>query len=128
MCSDFATGGVDRPPNNNIKNDPPVTVKKIQEASATLSSTEKNIQQEQQAISTVHKTTEITDRVQEIEEYVQSVQRDLAFSVDDETGETVIKVYDTATEELVRQIPSEVMLKLRKAYGDNVGMLFDDKA
>lgn len=130
MCSDFAAGGVDKPSINNIRIESPEKVKKVQESSATLSSTDKEIYQEQQAKIETRKPAEVevADRVQKIEEYIQSVQRDLAFSVDDDTGETVIRVYDTVTEELVRQIPSDIMLKLHKAYGENVGRLFDDKA
>ncbi len=50
--------------------------------------------------------------VNQINEFVQSVQRDLLFSMDDDSGRTVIKVMDRSTGELVRQIPSEEVLAL----------------
>ena len=48
-----------------------------------------------------------------IDEYVQkaqSISRDLEFKVDKELGRTVITVYDSRTEEVVRQIPAEEAL------------------
>lgn len=39
----------------------------------------------------------------------------IAFSLDKESGEQVVKVIDKETEEVVRQIPSEELLKLHKA-------------
>ena len=40
------------------------------------------------------------------------MQRDLSFSVDDSTGETIITVIDSKTDEVVRQIPSEYVVRL----------------
>lgn len=42
----------------------------------------------------------------------QTVQRNLAFSVDEPSGRTVIRVVDTATGDTIRQIPSEEALEL----------------
>ncbi|NOY73425.1 MAG: flagellar protein FlaG [Gammaproteobacteria bacterium] len=43
---------------------------------------------------------------------VQTYARNLEFSVEEETGEMIVRVYDSETEELVRQIPSEDMVEL----------------
>ena len=40
------------------------------------------------------------------------VRRSLQFSVDDETGTTIITVRDAVTDEVIRQIPSEELVKL----------------
>ncbi len=45
-----------------------------------------------------------------LNEYVQSVQRDLRFSVD--ADHTVIKVFDRNTQDLIRQIPAEVAVNM----------------
>ncbi len=42
---------------------------------------------------------------EQIESYLKSVGRDLQFSIDQDTGETVITVRDSSTGEIVRQIP-----------------------
>ena len=50
--------------------------------------------------------------VEQLNEHMQNIQRNLNFSVDDSSGKTVIRVVDTNTEELVRQIPSEDALRI----------------
>lgn len=50
--------------------------------------------------------------VAQMNEYIQSTQRDLHFSYDKASGETVVKVLDRSTQEVIRQIPDETFLKL----------------
>lgn len=52
--------------------------------------------------------------VSRLNDYVQSTQRDLKFSMDDETGQTVITVVDSFTSEVIRQLPDQVVLDLAK--------------
>lgn len=52
--------------------------------------------------------------VSRLNDYVQSTQRDLKFSMDDETGQTVVKVVDRYTSEVIRQLPDQVVLDLAK--------------
>jgi len=52
--------------------------------------------------------------VEFVNSQLQSYTRNLEFSVEEETGETIVRVYDTETEELVRQIPSENMIELAR--------------
>lgn len=56
--------------------------------------------------------------VAKLSDFTQSLQRDLAFSVDDNTGKTVITVTDRETEEIVRQIPSEELIQLAQNLRD----------
>lgn len=53
--------------------------------------------------------------VAQMNEYVQNTQRDLRFSYDDTTGNTVVRVLDRQTEEVIRQIPDEVFLRLARS-------------
>lgn len=62
-----------------------------------------------------------------LEQHVQSIQRDLNFQVDEESGKTVISVFDAETEELIRQIPSEDLLKLSERMHENKGLLLRKK-
>lgn len=57
---------------------------------------------------------ELESAVATINEYVQSIQRDLHFSVDEELKQTVIKVVDADSGETIRQIPEEVFLELAR--------------
>jgi len=66
--------------------------------------------------------------VDKLNEFMQSGQRNLNFSVDTDTDETVIKVMDTQTQEVVRQFPSEEALKLTKHIEGMMGLIFNDHA
>lgn len=55
---------------------------------------------------------ELDGAVSRLNDFVQSVQRDLQFEVNDDTGETVVRVIDQQTDEVVRQIPDELALRL----------------
>ena len=49
----------------------------------------------------------------------------LAFSVDESTGKTIIKVMDKETEEVIRQIPPDEMLRMIGKMRYVMGMLLD---
>lgn len=66
--------------------------------------------------------------VQDLNNLVQDLQRELRFSVDDESGQTVVSVVDRETKELLRQIPSEEVLQLRERMKEATGALFSDEA
>lgn len=56
----------------------------------------------------------LKEAVADMNDYIQSVQRDLHFAVDEDLDQTVIKVVDRDTGELIRQIPEEVFLDLAR--------------
>ncbi len=81
---------------------------------------------------TVIKVAEPADKeaveqaVSKLNEYVQSTARTLNFQVDDDSGKTVIKVYDRDSEQLIRQIPNELVLELaRKLNEEEPSLLFE---
>lgn len=59
--------------------------------------------------------------VNQVNQFVQSLSRDLQFMVDDDSGRTVIKVLDTETKEVIRQIPPEELLRIATYLTDNHG-------
>jgi len=71
--------------------------------------------------------TEVTDTVNEMNSFLQSMNRNLSFSIDEQLGQSVIIVKDSESEEIIRQIPSEELVVLRKKMDDVVGILFDTK-
>lgn len=52
--------------------------------------------------------------VEKINDFMQSLHRDLNFTIDQDSGKTVVKVLDTKTQELVRQIPNETAITIAK--------------
>jgi len=48
--------------------------------------------------------------VKQLNSYVQSINRNLEFNIDNDSGKTVVKVIDAETDELIRQIPNEEAL------------------
>ena len=57
--------------------------------------------------------------VSKINNLVKTVQRDLTFNLDEDSGHTVIKVIDTNSGKLVRQIPTEEVLAIATYFQDN---------
>ncbi|MDH5371166.1 MAG: flagellar protein FlaG [Gammaproteobacteria bacterium] len=52
--------------------------------------------------------------VSQLNAYIQNTQRDMDFSVDGSTGRVVVKVIDSESEQVIRQIPSEEMLAISR--------------
>ena len=52
--------------------------------------------------------------VAKLNDYVQSFQRDLRFTVDEDLGRPIVRVIDRSTQEVIRQIPNDVTLRLAR--------------
>ena len=63
---------------------------------------------------------DLNQAVSELNKYVQNVHRDLLFSVDQDSGNTVIKVIDSESKETIRQIPAEEVLQVAKSIKDTI--------
>lgn len=69
------------------------------------------------AVQSIDKAT-MQGAVDKMNSLVQNIQRDLSFSVDDESGLTVIKVIDSQSGQLIRQIPSEEVIAITNVLSD----------
>jgi len=56
----------------------------------------------------------LDNAVKQLNSYVQSINRNLEFNIDNDSGKTVVKVIDVETDELIRQIPNEEALNIAK--------------
>ncbi|MCL5061106.1 MAG: flagellar protein FlaG [Candidatus Thermoplasmatota archaeon] len=65
--------------------------------------------------------------VQSANAYVQSVSTNIQFTLDQDTGRTVVKMVDTETEEVLRQFPSEEMLAISRSIDRMQGLLINRK-
>ena len=70
----------------------------------------------------------LDDVVSGLNDLVHELHRELQFSIDEDSGDTVIKVIDRETDEVVRQIPPEEVLRLRKRLLEAAGVIFQDSA
>jgi flagellar protein FlaG len=50
--------------------------------------------------------------LQQVSQHINPEQRSLSFEVSEELGRAVVSVYDTETKELIRQIPSETLVRI----------------
>ncbi|MND30695.1 flagellar protein FlaG [compost metagenome] len=63
-----------------------------------------------------------------IQEFVQTIRRNLNFNVDDRSGRVVVQVTDSESGEVIRQIPSEDALKLAESLSEMRSLLFKAEA
>jgi len=64
----------------------------------------------------------------DIQNFVKDMGRNLAFSIDETTGYNVVRVVNPETNELIRQLPSEELLKIAKNMRDLGNVLVNQKA
>jgi flagellar protein FlaG len=60
--------------------------------------------------------------------YAQSLKRDLLFSIDEDTGETIIRVIDSESQKTIRTIPSDEFISVSQQLNQSVGLLFNARA
>jgi flagellar protein FlaG len=71
---------------------------------------------------------EVEAAVATIQDFVQSVRRNLNFSLEEASGRVVVKVVDAGSGDLIRQIPSEEALQLAEGLSDVRSLLFKAEA
>jgi flagellar protein FlaG len=72
--------------------------------------------------------TTVKDAVKAANEAVKTIKSELSFSVDDDTGKTVVRVVEKQTGTLIRQIPSQEMLEIAQALDRLQGLLVRNSA
>ncbi|BEV72209.1 hypothetical protein THUN1379_16910 [Paludibacterium sp. THUN1379] len=71
---------------------------------------------------------ELSSAVSKLNDTAKLFNTQLQFAVDPGTGRRVVKVTDSSTNEVIRQIPAEDVLRLSKAIDDFKGLLVKDSA
>ncbi|GAB1459594.1 flagellar protein FlaG [Thauera sp.] len=66
--------------------------------------------------------------VEDVRKAIEPVAQNLLFSIDDDTGRTIVKIVDSQTDEVIRQMPSEEVLAISKAIDKLKGVLIQQKA
>jgi len=70
---------------------------------------------------------ELQEKVAQLNDHMQNLNRSLKFTVDEQSGETVVRVIDAETDKLVRQIPAQEVLDVRNAIEKYRGILLEAK-
>jgi len=74
--------------------------------------------------------SEMRQRLQEavdrLNEQMQANGRDLAFGIDEQIDRSIITVKSTTSGEMVRQIPSDDVLRVARSIEDLKGVLYDE--
>jgi flagellar protein FlaG len=79
-------------------------------------------QQQPAANTTIDKAT-LTGAVQKLNEYVAPALQTIEFSIDDDSDRIIVKVVDTETQKVLRQIPNEEVLAISKTLDKLRGLL-----
>jgi len=72
--------------------------------------------------------TDVKKATETINRFMSSADRNLTFSLDDDSGKVVVKVVDMTTKEVIRQFPSEEAIAISKSLDKLQGLLLSDKA
>ena len=70
----------------------------------------------------------VESAVSQISDFVQNFQRDLQFSIDKDSDRLVVKVVDSETQEVIRQIPSEETLRIAENLDSAGSLIFREQA
>jgi flagellar protein FlaG len=66
--------------------------------------------------------------VAKLNEILKDRERDLEFSIDEDTGRTILKVIHAESGEVIRQIPPEELLNIARVFIEGTGSLIEDQA
>ena len=71
---------------------------------------------------------ELSKSIQQLNDQIQKFNRDLQFVADEGTGKRVVKVIDSNTGAVIRQIPPEEILRIMQNIDNMSGLIFNNKA
>lgn len=72
--------------------------------------------------------TKLIDAIEKANKSIDMYNRKLEFSIHDKTKEIMVKVIDTETDEIIKEIPSEKILDMVARLWDLAGIMIDEKA
>lgn len=101
----------------------PVEIRQASNAVAT---------QTEQSVAATNKTEasrqDLEDAVKAVNDFLKPINNAIQFSLDNESGKTIVKVIDVETKDVIRQFPSEEMMSIARAIDKMKGLLVQQKA
>jgi flagellar protein FlaG len=70
---------------------------------------------------------ELEKMVEQMNKFVNSVNKGLSFRIDEELGRNVVTIYEASSGEVIRQIPDEEMLVILKRLADRSSGFVEEK-
>ncbi len=70
---------------------------------------------------------QLNQAVKQIQDVIKQTANSLQISIDEDIGVTVVKVIDTESKKIIRQIPSEEVMDIAKALDKLQGLLVKQK-
>lgn len=70
---------------------------------------------------------DLDEAVSDVRIFLKTLNTELRFEVDRELKEVLVRIVDPATGEVIRQIPSEEFIAIRKRMEELVGVLYRTK-
>ncbi len=95
-------------------------------SSRSSSNTVQSSRQENPAVSTQLSETEVARIAEQIQKISDMFDRKLQFQVSNELGQVIVKVIDSSTDKIIREIPSAEIQKLQIRIKEALGLLFDE--
>jgi len=68
----------------------------------------------------------VEQAIEQLNEQIEMRQRELGFSIEGETDRVIVNVFNKTTGELVRQIPTEAVVRAANSLDDLKGVLVDE--
>jgi len=88
---------------------------------------ERNLTKLEAATLSTPDSEEITKALIQLQEKFQHVAPRIELSVDKESDRVIFRLFDKESGELIRQIPSEQILKLDRFFADQSGLFVEEK-
>jgi len=73
-------------------------------------------------------SSDMIEAVKTLNKFVETASQGIRFSIDDDTGRTVVKIIDVEKQTVLRQIPSLEALSIAKSLDRLQGLLIREKA
>lgn len=95
---------------------------------AKATETAKNQQPSEDKNQKAPSSLSVEDAVKRLSNFIAPTQSQISFSIDQESGVSVVKILDNESKEVIRQFPSEEAIALAHALDKLQGLLIKDKA
>ena len=104
------------------------TQRKVNESDAAKAAAFSSLEEKKNDTDFALKEKEnVNEAIEKLKHAGEIFNRRLDFRVDEETNRVVVKVVDTTTDKVIKEIPSEQLLQLAAKIQEMIGILVDEE-